>query len=96
MVLIALGTWSVLTFVVEPLPVESDSMEPTYRAGDELLVDKLAHGGSGGPHRRDVVIVSSPATGQLLVKRVAAVPGDSVASRTASWSSTASPCRSPT
>ncbi len=66
-----------LTFAVQPLRVESNSMAPTYRDGDMLVVDGLSVG-VPGPKRHDVVIVTSPLTGQLLVKRVAAVAGDQV------------------
>jgi signal peptidase I len=52
-------------------------MAPTYRDGDMLVVDGLSVG-VPGPERHDVVIITNPHTGQLLVKRVAAVAGDQV------------------
>lgn len=52
-------------------------MAPTYRDGDLLVVDGLSVG-VPGPERHDVVIITNPHTGQLLVKRVAAVAGDQV------------------
>jgi signal peptidase I len=64
-------------FVAEPLKVSSDSMQPTLRSGDQVLVTKVgsrAH----APHRNDIVALISPADGHLLVKRVAAVGGDTV------------------
>lgn len=64
-------------FVAEPLKVSSDSMQPTLRSGDHVLVTKVgtrAH----APHRNDIVALISPADGHLLVKRVAAVAGDTV------------------
>jgi len=64
-------------FLAEPLRVRSSSMSPTLRAGDQVLVDKyFTHGRM--PHRHDIVVLSSPGTGELLVKRVAAVAGDTV------------------
>lgn len=76
--LILLGILLVLRlFVAEPLRVRSDSMEPTLRSGDQVLVTKIgsrAH----SPHRNDIVVLTSPATGALLIKRVAAVGGDTV------------------
>ena len=64
-------------FVAEPLRVRSSSMSPTLRAGDQVLVDKFfAH--RHMPHRHDIVVLSSPRTGGLLVKRVVAVAGDTV------------------
>ena len=73
----AAGIWWVLTCAVQPLRVESNSMAPTYRDGDMLVVDGLSVG-VPGPERHDVVIITNPRTGQLLVKRVAAVAGDQV------------------
>lgn len=57
--------------------VQGASMQPTLRDGDLLLVDRL------GPHvrspaRGDIVIVGLNANGLAGVKRVIAVPGDTV------------------
>jgi signal peptidase I len=54
--------------------VGSGSMTPTIDSGDLLLI---RHWG-GPPERRDVVTVPDPDGGELLVKRVVAVGGDSV------------------
>jgi len=68
---------AVRVFVAEPLRVRSSSMSPTLHAGDQVLVDKyFTHGHM--PHRHDIVVLRSPGTGELLVKRVAAVAGDVV------------------
>jgi signal peptidase I len=64
-------------FVAEPLRVRSSSMSPTLRGGDQVLVDKFLTGGRM-PQRRDIIVLRSPGTGELLVKRVAAVAGDVV------------------
>jgi signal peptidase I len=69
--------------------VPSGSMLPTVHIGDRVLVDKSAYGlrvpltstyllERGGPARGDVVVLESPETGIVLLKRVAAVPGDRV------------------
>jgi signal peptidase I len=55
--------------------VGSESMTPTIDPGDLLLV---RHWGSP-PERRDIVTVPAPDDGELLVKRVVAVGGDSLA-----------------
>ncbi|MBL3667220.1 signal peptidase I [Streptomyces sp. M2CJ-2] len=55
--------------------VESTSMEPTLRAGDHLLVDERAYW-RGTPRRGDLVVFDHG--GSRLVKRVAAVAGDTV------------------
>lgn len=64
-------------FVVEPMRVRSDSMEPTLHAGSVVLIDKFTFN-FRQPHRGDVVVTSDPRTGESIVKRVVAVAGDSV------------------
>jgi signal peptidase I len=69
--------------------VPSGSMLPTIATGDRIVVDKLAYGLRlpfstvwlrRGPEPRvgDVVVLVSPESGIMLLKRVAAVPGDTV------------------
>lgn len=62
-------------FVAEPFRIPSQSMEPTLRPGDQALVDKLA---GKPPHRGDLVAFHAPRTGEILLKRVVAVGGDTV------------------
>ena len=70
--------------------VPSSSMETTLRPGDRVFVDKQAYGlripftmvelaDRGTPARGEVVIFTSPADGERLVKRVVAIAGDQVA-----------------
>jgi signal peptidase I len=65
-------------FVAEPFRIPSESMEPTLAPGDQALVDKLAYRGSAAPHRGDLVAFHAPRTGEVLLKRVVAVGGDTV------------------
>ena len=62
-------------FVAEPFRIPSESMEPTLQPGDQALVYKLA---GKPPHRGDLVVFHAPKTGELLLKRVVAVGGDTV------------------
>ena len=62
-------------FVAEPFRIPSQSMEPTLRPGDQTLVWKL---GAKAPHRGDLVAFHAPRTGEILLKRVVAVGGDTV------------------
>ena len=64
------------TFVAEPVAGPTGSMSPTLRAGDHVVVDKLAYR-FGEPRRRDLVVFRS-ASGELLLKRVVGVGGDRV------------------
>ena len=72
--------------------VPSGSMEYTIMPGDRVLIDKTAYGirlpftgvevvERAQPHRGDVVVFDSPADGTRLIKRVAAVAGDTVTLR---------------
>lgn len=66
------------TYAVQSFSIPTPSMTPTLQPGDRVLVDKLA----GTIHRGDIVVfrnvardVGGPPT---LVKRVVAVPGDTI------------------
>ncbi|MDB4997977.1 MAG: Signal peptidase [Myxococcaceae bacterium] len=72
--------------------VPTGSMEPTVHVGDRIAVNKLAYEvrvpvadvyafERSGPSRGDVVVLESPEDGRVLLKRVVAVPGDTVAIR---------------
>jgi signal peptidase I len=64
-------------FIAETFRVETGSMGPTLRAGDRVLVNKLAYD-LGEPHRGDVVVFHAPGTGAVMLKRIVAVGGDRV------------------
>jgi signal peptidase I len=70
--------------------VPTGSMEPTVAVGDHVCVNKLAYGlrlpatqtyvaRAAAPQRGEVVVLVSPTDGEVLLKRVVAVPGDVVA-----------------
>jgi signal peptidase I len=70
--------------------VPSGSMEPTVQVGDQVCVSKIAYGlrvpmshtyvvRGSAPARGDVVVLASPTDGEVLLKRVVAIPGDVVA-----------------
>ena len=68
-------------FVVEPFYVPSDSMNPTLRSGDSVLVAKFAYR-LADPQRNSLVVFESPTdTNKILMKRVVGVAGDRVAVR---------------
>ena len=77
------------TAVADWSPVPSGSMEPTLLPGDVVWVSKTSFGPTlpfmnkqiitwAVPHRGDVITFVPPHTDQLYVKRVIAVPGDSI------------------
>jgi signal peptidase I len=77
LVVTVLAVIGVRIFVLEPFRIPSDSMAPTLRSGDQVLVDKRAYRGSG-PRRGDLAVFRAPRTGEILLKRVVAVGGDTV------------------
>jgi signal peptidase I len=69
--------------------VPTGSMKPSILEGDRIFVNKLAYdlkvpfttwrlGRWADPQRGDIVVFFSPADGRRLVKRVVALPGDSL------------------
>ncbi len=69
--------------------VPTGSMKPTIQEGDRVVVNKLAYDlkvpfttkkivGWDDPQRGDIVVLFSPIDGTRLVKRVVAVPGDTL------------------
>lgn len=86
--------------------VPTGSMKPTIEIGDRVVVNKLAYDLKipfttievmkwGDPKRGDIVVLFSPVDGTRLVKRVIALPGDTVSmadnqllvsGKTAQWS----------
>jgi len=79
----------VLTFIVQPFRIPSESMERTLLVGDFLLVNKMAESPESSlwswilphhqVHRGDVIVFHFPfAPGEHLVKRVIGVPGDRI------------------
>ena len=77
-----------LTFILQPFRIPSESMVPTLRVGDFLMVDKQSYEPEGplswmlppsNIHRGDLVVFHYPVDPSMhLVKRVVAVPGDRV------------------
>ncbi|MFF2504727.1 signal peptidase I [Streptomyces sp. NPDC058067] len=70
----------VSVFVMQPFEIPSGSMEPALRAGDRVLVNKVAYRFGAEPQRGDVVVFDG--TGYFgdadYIKRVVGVGGDHV------------------
>jgi signal peptidase I len=72
-VVAVLAVLALRAFVAEPFRIPSESMAPALQPGDQALVTKV-----GTPARGDLVAFHAPRTGELLLKRVVAVGGDTV------------------
>jgi len=88
--LLLLGTFR--TAIADWNPVPSASMRPTILEGDVVFVNRLAYdlklpftdtilAHLGEPQRGDIVTFSSPRDGTRLIKRLVALPGDTVEMR---------------
>jgi signal peptidase I len=78
--LVRLAGWLVLTFItfhhlLVPIKVIGISMSPTYSDGSVNFVNRLSYK-SAPPQRGDVVALHKD--GELLLKRIIAVPGEKV------------------
>lgn len=80
------------TAVADWNPIPSASMRPTLLEGDLVFVDRLAYdlklpltdialARLGDPRRGDIVTFSSPRDGTRLIKRIVALPGDTLEMR---------------
>jgi len=76
---LAVGLAAVVRAAVHLYSIPSESMAPTLEVGDQIVVTPYF---GGTPQRGQVIVFESPLDrGELLVKRVVAVPGDLVDSR---------------
>lgn len=64
-------------WVAEPITIASGSMEPTLRVGSLMILDKWTLSGRR-PRRGEIVSFRSPVDAEDLVKRVIAIPGDTI------------------
>lgn len=63
------------TFIAQPFVIPSAAMSPTILPGDRVIASKR----SGPPRRGDIVVFRDPTGRQKqLIKRVVALPGDTV------------------
>jgi signal peptidase I len=80
------------TAVADWNPIPSGSMHPGLLEGDVVFVNRLAYNvkipltdvvlvHTGEPRRGDIVTFSSPADGRRLIKRIVALPGDTLQMR---------------
>lgn len=76
-VLLAVVIWGVINLLTARYEVNGPSMEDNLFTGYRLIVSRLTYE-FGEPERGDVIVFSSPQTGEKLVKRVIGLPGETV------------------
>jgi signal peptidase I len=67
----------VRAWIAEPITVASASMEPTLKVGTLMILDKWSLSGRR-PLRGEIISFRSPVDAEDLLKRVIALPGDTV------------------
>lgn len=71
---IAIGLAMIVRGAVHIYSIPSPSMEPTLHVGDQIVVTRYF---GGAPERGDIIVFRSPVNDDdLLVKRIAAIPGE--------------------
>ena len=75
--IVLLCAFSLRQFVVEPAHVAGDSMHPTLLDTEYLLVEKVSYW-FNPPQRYDIVVCNYPGYTESCVKRVIALPGETV------------------
>ncbi|QQG43814.1 MAG: signal peptidase I [Candidatus Roizmanbacteria bacterium] len=68
----------VYLFILQPNQVKGASMDPTFNSGDYIFTSKITYK-FRQPERGDVVVFKSPKNPDIeYIKRIIAIPGDSV------------------
>ncbi len=70
-------TFVMSRFITERVIVRNHSMEPTLDDGDSVLIDKISYR-FRDPKRFDIVVFKQKGTGEELIKRVIALPSETV------------------
>ena len=65
-------------FVAQAMVVQGASMQPNLHYDQRVLVDKITYRIAHGPRRGDVVVVNAPHEETPLIKRIVALPGETV------------------
>ncbi len=66
-------------FLAQATVVRGQSMEPTLWDNERVVVEKVSYRLLGGPRRGDVIVLRLPGAHDMLIKRVVALGGETVA-----------------
>ncbi|SDT45317.1 type I signal peptidase. Serine peptidase. MEROPS family S26A [Paenibacillaceae bacterium GAS479] len=73
----AILVWVIRWFLFAPFAVDGPSMKPNFHTGERLIVNKILYD-FREPKRGEVVVFHVPQQGRDFIKRVIALPGDTV------------------
>ena len=62
-------------YIISPIRVDGDSMNPTLRNGDIMLLNEIGYK-LNGVERFDIVVIDTP--NDVIIKRVIGLPGDMI------------------
>lgn len=65
-------------FVAQAMVIQGPSMQPSLHYDERVLIDKVTYRFLHGPRRGDIVVVDVPDEEIPLIKRVVALPGETV------------------
>ena len=65
-------------FVAQAMVVHGPSMQPNLHYDQRVMVEKVTYRLMHGPRRGDVVVIDVPGEDEPLIKRVVALPGETV------------------
>ena len=65
-------------FVAQAMVVHGPSMQPNLHYDQRVMVEKITYRLIHGPRRGDVVVIDVPGEDEPLIKRVVALPGETV------------------
>jgi signal peptidase I len=65
-------------FVAQAMVVHGPSMQPNLHYDQRVMVEKVTYRLIHGPRRGDVVVIDVPGEDESLIKRVVALPGETV------------------
>ncbi|MBN1979649.1 MAG: signal peptidase I [Anaerolineae bacterium] len=66
------------TYVAQATTIDGPSMQPNLYYGERVMVEKVTYRLFHGPRRGDVVVVDVPDSPEPLIKRVVALPGETI------------------
>ena len=71
-------TLVVNSFVARAWVIDGPSMQPNLYYGERVMIEKVTYSLFHGPRRGDVVVVDVPDSPEPLIKRVVALPGETI------------------